>query len=169
VSIGSDVVEYLLSQIAEDIEYGRGDRKRLALLAKKGLDAELARIQSTPLRFQSFEHPAKPETCEIWIIGGRSVEVDVPSQISLGLHVLAWAASLPRCHVPLRVIDPTLTPAGVGRVRVAVSAARDFILVESDSADLATALDKSRIKLRDDGTASFWPKPCDPPLILNPP
>lgn len=166
MSIGQAVAEYLLAQISDDIEYGRGERKRLALLAKKALDAELA--QQTPLRFQFREHPAYPGTREIWTLGNVPAEVDTPSQLAFGLHVLAWAASLPRCYVPLRVIDPTLTPADVGRVRVAVSKARDFILWDCGGTDLATALDKTRVKVHDDGTASFSPRPDDPPLILNP-
>lgn len=166
MSIGQAVAEYLLAQIADDIQYGRGERKRLALLAEKALGAELA--QQTPIRFQFREHPAYPTTREIWILGGGPVEVDTPSQLSFGLHVLAWAASLPRCYVPLRVIDPTLTPADVARVRVAVSKARDFILWDCGVTDLATALDKTRVKVHDDATASFSPRPDDPPLILNP-
>lgn len=168
MTISRVTAEYLLAQLNDDIEYGRGERKKIAMLAKKELDAELARIESTPLRFQSFEHPAKPETCEIWTLGNVPAEVDTPSQLAFGLHVLAWAASLPRCYVPLRVIDPTITPAAMTRVRVAVSKARDFILWDCGVTDLATALDKARVNVHDDGTASFWPKPCDPPLILNP-
>lgn len=166
MSIGQVVAEYLLAQIRDDIEYGRGDRKRIALLAEQALCAELA--QQTPIRFQFREHPAYPETREIWILGGTSAEVDTPSQIAIGLHVLAWTASLPRCYVPLRVIDPTLTPANMGRVRVAVSKARDFISGDCGVPDLATALDKTRVKVHDDATASFSPRPDDPPLILNP-
>lgn len=168
MSISRAAGEYLLAQIEDDIEYGRGERKRLALLAKKELDADLARLQHTPLRFQFREHPAYPETREIWTLGGTSVEVDTPSQIALGLHVLAWAASCPRRHVPLRVLDPTITAGEVDRVRVAVSKARDFISGDCGVTDLATALDKTRVKVHDDATASFSPRPDDPPLILNP-
>ncbi len=166
MSMSKVVAEYLLAQIGDDIEYGRGERKRIAMLAKEVLAAEL--VQHSPIRFQFREHPAYPATREIWILGDVVAEVDAPSQVSLGLHVLAWAALLPRCYVPLRVLDATITPADMGRVRVAVSKARDFISWNGGSADLATALDKTRVKVHDDATASFWPQPFDQPLILNP-
>lgn len=164
MTISRVTAEYLLAQLNDDIEYGRGERKKIAMLAKKELDAELAQLQRTPIRFQSFEHPVYPR--EIWTFGNVQAEVDVPSQVSLGLHVLAWAASLPRHYVPLRVIDPTLAPGDMGRVRVAVSKARDFISWSGGSADLLLAL--GRVTVHDDATASFSPRLDDPPLILNP-
>jgi len=166
MKISRVVAEYLLDQLEEDIAFGLGARRKLAMLAKAELTAELAQLQHTPIRFQFREHPAYPAAREIWILGGAPVEVDTPSQIAFGLHVLAFAASCPRCHVPLRVIDPTLAPGQVDRARVAVSNARDFIGANGGGSDLIQAL--SRVKLHDDATASFWPAPSDAALILNP-
>lgn len=168
MSISRATAEFLLDQAEENIHFESGARRQKAVQAKREMEAYLAQLQHKPIRFQFFEHPAYPETREIWALGDTSVEVDTPSQIALGLHVLAWAASLPRCYVPLRAIDPTLTPADMGRVRVAVSKAREFIQWDCGGTDLATALDKTRVKVHDDATASFWPQPLDPPLLLNP-
>jgi hypothetical protein len=166
MTISRATAEFLLDQAEENIHFESGERRRRAVQAKKEMSAYLAQLQHTPLRFQFFEHPVHPR--EIWTFGDVPAEVATPSQIALGLHVLAWAASLPRCYAPLRVIDPTLTPADMGRVRVAVSKARDFISGDCGVTDLATALDKTRVKVHDDATASFSPRPDDPPLILNP-
>jgi hypothetical protein len=166
MTISRATLDYLLDQVEEDVRFGGVERRHKAVQAKKELSAYLAQLNHAPIRFQFFKHPVYP--CEIWTFGDVPAEVDTPSQIALGLHVLAFAASCPRRHVPLRVLDPTITAGEVYRVRVAVSKARDFIGWSGGSADLATAL--SRVTIHGDSvSASFWPKPDDAPLLLSPP